>query len=97
MTKLPPPNFRYPPSPWYVYIVRCKDNSYYTGITTDLARRLEEHNCSPAGAKYTRSRRPVTLVYFERAANRASAARREFQIKRLPVLGKTQLFRETPP
>ncbi len=49
---------------WHVYIVCCKDNSYYTGITTDLQRRMEEHNSAKKGAKYTRTRRPVELVYF---------------------------------
>ena len=51
-------------SSWYTYIVQCADLSLYTGITTDLLRRIEEHNSSPNGARYTRARRPVQLVYF---------------------------------
>ena len=52
-------------SSWYVYIVRCNDGTLYTGITKDLERRLAEHNSPKGGAKYTRTRKPVTLVYFE--------------------------------
>jgi putative endonuclease len=80
------------PAPiWYVYMVCCKDNSYYTGITTDLSRRIEEHNSPKKGARYTRTRRPVELVYFENAASRAIATRRECQIKKLTPAGKKQL------
>ena len=69
---------------WYVYIVRCGDGSLYTGITTDVDRRIAEHNHSnSAGARYTRARRPVVLVYQEILASRAAAARREALIKRM--------------
>jgi len=69
---------------WWVYLLRCADGSLYTGITTDLPRRLAEHNGDgPAGARYTRSRRPVQLVYHEAARNRSDAAQREAAIKRL--------------
>jgi putative endonuclease len=69
---------------WTVYILRCADGSLYTGITKDVARRVKEHNSSGLpGAKYTRARRPVALVYQEPAATRAAAARREYRIKRL--------------
>ena len=69
---------------WYVYMLRCADGSLYTGIATDLARRLDEHNGDDRlGARYTRGRRPVTLVYAEAAPNRAAACRREHAIKRL--------------
>lgn len=78
---------------WHVYMVRCKDNSYYTGITTDLSRRLKEHNSSRKGAHYTRSRRPVQLVYFEKVPSRSIAARREYQIKKLTPAGKQQLIK----
>ncbi len=65
-------------------MLRCADGSLYTGITTDLDRRLAEHNGDgPAGARYTRSRRPVQLVYREAASNRSDAAQREAAIKRL--------------
>lgn len=70
-------------SPWVVYMVRCCDNSLYTGVTTDLTRRLDEHNAPKKGARYTRSRQPVTLVYQESASSRSAALAREYQLKRL--------------
>lgn len=80
---------------WYVYIVRCQDQTYYTGITTDLARRLAEHN-GGLGAKYTRPRRPVVLVYSESAISRSTAAKREYQIKKLSLAGKKKLIKDRP-
>lgn len=77
---------------WAVYIVRCRDGSYYTGITTDLTRRITEHNSPGGGAKYTRPRRPVTLVYSESTNSRATAAHRENQIKKLRLAQKVQLI-----
>lgn len=69
---------------WFVYMLRCADGSLYTGITTDVVRRVAEHNGEGApGARYTRSRRPVELVYLEAAASRSDATRRETAIKRL--------------
>ncbi|HSD98931.1 MAG TPA: GIY-YIG nuclease family protein [Patescibacteria group bacterium] len=65
---------------WYVYIVECNDGSFYTGITTDIERRIFEHN-NKTGAKSVRGKLPVKLVYHERAKNNASAARREREIK----------------
>jgi len=80
-------------SKWYVYIVECADGSLYTGITTDLNRRLNEHNYSfKLGAKYTRSRRPVRLVYKEEKINRSDASKRELQIKRLTRNKKIELI-----
>ncbi|MFW5981069.1 MAG: GIY-YIG nuclease family protein [bacterium] len=64
----------------YTYIVHCADGTLYTGYTTDLERRLEEHN-SGKGAKYTRARLPVELVYFEEFKTRSRAMKREYQIK----------------
>ena len=81
-----------PTAPWLVYIVRCRDGSLYTGITTDLARRISEHNSPVGGAKYTKPRKPVRLVYSEPAASRSMAARREHHIKKMPVAGKTRLI-----
>lgn len=78
-------------APWVVYIVRCLDRTYYTGITTDLVRRLAEHN-SGRGAKYTRSRRPVVLAYSEPATSRSAAAKRENQIKKMSLIGKKNLI-----
>ena len=66
---------------WYVYILRCADNTLYTGITTDLKRRMTEHNAKTLGAKYTKAKRPVTLVYREPANNRSEALKREAAIK----------------
>lgn len=69
---------------WYVYLLRCSDNSLYAGITTDLNRRLSEHNNdNKKGAKYTRVRRPVVLAYAEEALNRALACQREYQLRKL--------------
>ncbi len=70
------------PGLWWVYILRCRDGSLYSGITNDIDQRLEAHN-QGTGAKYTRGRRPVTLIYKEPAANRSEATRRERQMKSL--------------
>ena len=67
---------------WYVYMLRCGDGSLYTGSTTDVDRRLREHQ-SGTGARYTRSRPPVTLAYVEEAPDRSAAQRREAAIKKL--------------
>lgn len=77
---------------WYVYIVRCSDNTFYTGVARDLARRIQQHNQGNAGAKYTRARRPVELVYQEKAADRSSAQQREYRIRKLSVAEKRQLI-----
>tara|TARA_R110000744_G_scaffold76431_2_gene151434 strand:+ start:5656 stop:5928 length:273 start_codon:yes stop_codon:yes gene_type:complete len=77
---------------WYVYFLRCADNSLYAGITTSLERRLNEHNqCNKKAAKYTRARRPVTLAYAESLLNRQQASRREYQLKQLSKHNKEQL------
>ena len=67
---------------YYVYMVKCADNTLYTGISTELERRIEEHNDSDKGAKYTRVRRPVRLVYSEEHPNRSAASKREYEIKK---------------
>ena len=80
-------------SNWAVYIVQCSDDSLYTGITTDVTRRVDEHNQdNNKGARYTRSRRPVTLVYSEACDNRALASQREYAIKQLNRNQKLALF-----
>lgn len=79
-------------SSWYLYIVRCADNSLYTGITTDIERRTSEHNGSKLGAKYTRARRPVELVYQELFADRSTVSRRESEIKKMTPAQKRQLI-----
>lgn len=81
---------------WYIYILRCSDNSLYTGVTTDCERRLHEHNHSPRGAKYTRARRPVTLAYREQASSRSAAQQREAEIKRLTAKQKEALISAAP-
>ncbi len=67
---------------WIVYILRCCDGSYYTGITNSLDRRIEQHNAGK-GAKYTKGRGPLELVYKEECPDRANASRRESEIKKL--------------
>ncbi len=67
---------------YYVYIVKCADDTLYTGIATQLDRRIEEHNGSQKGAKYTRVRQPVELVYSEEYSDRSSASKREYEIKK---------------
>jgi len=68
---------------WYVYVLRCADDTLYTGVTTDVARRVQEHNESPKGARYTRARRPVSLVHTESFETRSAACTREAAIKQL--------------
>ncbi len=71
-------------TPWFLYMVRCADDTLYTGITTDVERRISEHNSDDrVGARYTRTRRPVQLVYSEQVASRSAAAIREAAIKKL--------------
>lgn len=74
----------------YVYIVECSDGTFYTGWTTDLARRLATHNAG-RGSRYTRQRRPVMLKYWEQQPDRAAAQRRETAIKRMPHPRKRRL------
>lgn len=77
---------------WYVYIVRCNDDTFYTGVAKDLERRLDQHNHGSAGARYTRARRPVELVYQETAVDRSSAQQREYRIRKLSVTEKRRLI-----
>ena len=76
---------------WYVYMVRCRDGTLYTGITTNLEKRIAAHNSGKDGARYTRSRRPVQLVYAEKTDSRSAAARLERRIKRLDRAKKIRL------
>jgi len=78
--------------PWLVYMLRCRDGSLYTGVTTDLDRRLAAHRAG-RGSRYTRSRLPVRLVYRERRPTRSAALRREAAIKRLDRAAKLRLLR----
>jgi putative endonuclease len=77
---------------WFVYLVRCADGSFYTGVTTNLARRLRQHNGEIAGgAGYTRGRRPVCLVWSEACIDRSHAQRREYVVRRSPRSMKLRL------
>lgn len=76
---------------WYTYIVRCADQTLYTGITNDIRKRIDAHN-QGTGAKYTRSRRPVILVYTEEFTTRSAAASREYQLKKLDQAAKLALI-----
>ena len=81
---------------YHVYIVQCADGTLYTGIATDVARRLAEHNGDkPKGARYTSSRRPVRLAYQATFANRSEATREEIRIKQLTRAEKVALMAAT--
>jgi putative endonuclease len=85
-------------STWYVYMLRCADNSLYTGVTTDLDKRLRQHNgLEKNGAKYTRARRPVNLALQETCPDRATAQRREAEIKQLSKADKELLVASRSP
>lgn len=77
---------------YHLYILKCRDGSLYTGITTDLKRRVGEHNTSKLGARYTASRRPVKIVYSKKFKNRSTASREEARIKKLKRGEKLKLI-----
>ena len=77
---------------YYLYIIRCADDTLYTGIAKNLTKRIEEHNTSPKGAKYTRTRRPVTLVYSEEHEDRSTASKREYVVKKMSRVKKLGLI-----
>ena len=77
---------------YFLYILQCSDDTFYTGITTDLDRRIKEHNSSKLGAKYTKVRRPVKLVYSKEFENRSLASKEESRIKKLSRLEKINLL-----
>ena len=79
---------------WHVYMVRCSDGTLYTGITNNLEKRVEAHNSEKDGARYTRSRRPVKLVYAELVCSRSSAAKLEYQLKKLPLAKKKEFLED---
>jgi putative endonuclease len=76
---------------YYLYILKCADKTLYTGITTNLKRRIIEHNSSKLGAKYTSSRRPVKLVYYKKFKNRSTASKEEARIKKIKRKNKLEL------
>ncbi len=79
---------------YHLYIVTCSDGTLYTGIATDVARRVAEHNSADLGARYTRTRRPVRLAYSEEFASRALASREEYRIKQLTRVEKLALVKK---
>ena len=81
-------------SAWQVYLLRCADGSLYAGVATDVGRRLQQHNGElSGGARYTRGRRPVTLVWQEDCESRGHALRREAEVKSLTRAQKTELIK----
>lgn len=76
---------------WFVYFLRCNDNSLYAGITTDINRRLHQHNHTKLGAKYTRAKRPVSLAFIETVTNKSEASKREYQLRKLSKSQKEHL------
>ena len=83
--------------PWFVYIVRCNDGTLYTGIATDIEKRIRRHNTGKDGAKYTKPRRPVSLVFSEACTSRSAALKREYQIKNLSVPAKRRMIDQQMP
>lgn len=81
--------------PYFVYILKCADNTLYTGITNDLEKRLHAHNFAKNGARYTKARRPVTLKYSERVRTKSRALKREYAIKELSRAEKLALIKPT--
>lgn len=79
-----------PQTSWFTYIVQCQDQSFYTGLTNDLQKRLQKHN-SGQGSAYTRARLPVTLIYYETFTTHRQAAQREVAIKKLKRAEKEKL------
>lgn len=78
---------------YFVYILLCKDGTLYTGSTNDIEKRVHTHNTSKTGAKYTKSRRPVKLVYSEEFENKSEALKREAAIKKLSKVEKLHLVK----
>lgn len=83
-------------SQWYVYLLRCADTTLYAGVTTDCKRRVREHNGEiKGGAKYTRVRRPVELVWSEQCEDRSSACKREAQVKKMSRSQKAEMVKKS--
>ena len=80
---------------WFMYVVRCADGSLYTGVTTNLKRRVLEHNYGTKGAKYTRSRRPVEVVYEVECCNHSNALKKEWAFKKLSKTRKERRVAES--
>ena len=80
-------------APYYVYLLECADKTFYIGTTNDLDKRVNAHNFEKTGARYTKSRRPVKLKYFETLKNKSLALRREFALKKLTRTQKLLLVK----
>lgn len=80
-----------PPKTWCVYLLECRDGSWYTGITNDLLKRIAGHNAG-LGAKYTRGRTPVRLLHYKIVGSQSEALKMEYYIKRLPRIKKKMFF-----
>ena len=80
--------------PWFLYVVHCSDGTLYTGVTTDIGRRIHEHNTGSRGAKYTKTRRPVRLIYRVGFENRSIAQRAEHKFKKLTRKQKNEVINE---
>jgi putative endonuclease len=78
---------------WSVYMLRCADNTLYTGVTNNIDKRVHAHNTAPTGAKYTKARRPVVLVYQEDSFTRGEALKREAVLRKLPRQTKLLLLK----
>ncbi len=79
---------------WFVYMLRCSDDTLYTGVTTDVERRLSEHNGRTKGAKYTKARQPVELVYVKKAKDRSQAQIEEAEIKKMSREDKLSILKK---
>jgi putative endonuclease len=79
---------------YYLYILECQDKTLYTGITTDLQRRIREHNNRKVGAKYTRGRRPVKLVFSKKFKSRSAAQKEESRIKKMTSMEKIEIIKK---
>jgi putative endonuclease len=79
---------------WFLYVLRCSDGTFYTGVATDVQRRLNEHNTSPRGAKYTKTRRPTELVYWTEFEDRSKAQKAEYRFKKLTRRQKEEIINE---
>ena len=81
---------------WFLYVLRCADDTFYTGTTTDITRRINEHNTKKCGAKYTKTRRPVKLVFWLDFENRSKAQKAEYQFKKLTRAQKEKIINASP-
>jgi len=77
---------------WFLYVLRCADDTFYTGTTTDISRRIDEHNTKQCGAKYTKARRPVKLVFWQPFENRSKAQKAEYKFKKLTRKQKEKII-----